>query len=77
MDSFSFNKNCYFFLFNHDFVLLYKNRFRPRVLIDVTKVDMTTTILGFNISMPIMIAPTGMQKMAHPEGTRSCLVELD
>lgn len=44
------------------------NRFRPRILIDVSKIDMTTTILGFKISMPIMIAPTAMQKMAHPEG---------
>ncbi|XP_056695041.1 glycolate oxidase-like [Spinacia oleracea] len=43
-------------------------RFRPRILIDVTNIDMTTTILGFKISMPIMIAPTAMQKMAHPEG---------
>ncbi|XXG66033.1 hypothetical protein AAC387_Pa05g3589 [Persea americana] len=42
--------------------------FRPRILIDVTKIDMTTTVLGFKISMPIMIAPTAMQKMAHPEG---------
>ncbi|RYQ81872.1 hypothetical protein Ahy_B10g100472 isoform B [Arachis hypogaea] len=42
--------------------------FRPRILIDVSKVDMTTRILGFNISMPIMIAPTGMQKLAHPQG---------
>ncbi|RID63696.1 hypothetical protein BRARA_E02680 [Brassica rapa] len=42
--------------------------FRPRILIDVTKIDMTTTILGFKISMPIMVAPTAMQKMAHPEG---------
>eukprot|EP00262_Sarcandra_glabra_P017267 TRINITY_DN5853_c0_g2_i2.p1 TRINITY_DN5853_c0_g2~~TRINITY_DN5853_c0_g2_i2.p1 ORF type:complete len:368 (+),score=65.70 TRINITY_DN5853_c0_g2_i2:168-1271(+) len=42
--------------------------FRPRILIDVSKIDMTTTILGFKISMPIMIAPTAMQKMAHPEG---------
>lgn len=42
--------------------------FRPRVLIDVSKIDMTTTVLGFKISMPIMIAPTAMQKMAHPEG---------
>lgn len=43
-------------------------RFRPRILIDVTNVDMTTTVLGFKISMPIMIAPTAMQRMAHPEG---------
>ncbi|KZV29733.1 peroxisomal (S)-2-hydroxy-acid oxidase-like [Dorcoceras hygrometricum] len=41
--------------------------FRPRILIDVTKIDLTTTVLGFKISMPIMIAPTAMQKMAHPE----------
>lgn len=43
-------------------------RFRPRILIDVSKIDLTTTVLGFKISMPIMIAPTAMQKMAHPEG---------
>ncbi|KAF9683731.1 hypothetical protein SADUNF_Sadunf04G0044800 [Salix dunnii] len=42
--------------------------FRPRILIDVSKIDMSTTVLGFKISMPIMIAPTAMQKMAHPEG---------
>ncbi|KAH9797815.1 (S)-2-hydroxy-acid oxidase GLO1 [Citrus sinensis] len=42
--------------------------FRPRILRDVSKIDMTTTVLGFNISMPIMIAPTAFQKMAHPEG---------
>ncbi|RHN42395.1 putative (S)-2-hydroxy-acid oxidase [Medicago truncatula] len=42
--------------------------FRPRILRDVSKIDLTTTVLGFNISMPIMIAPTAMQKMAHPEG---------
>lgn len=43
-------------------------RFRPRILIDVSKIDMTTTVLGFKISMPIMIAPSAMQKMAHPDG---------
>ncbi|KAI3695327.1 hypothetical protein L1987_78322 [Smallanthus sonchifolius] len=42
--------------------------FRPRVLIDVSKIDLTTTVLGFKISMPIMIAPASMQKMAHPDG---------
>ena len=43
-------------------------RFRPRILIDVSKIDMTTSVLGFKISMPIMVAPTAMQKMAHPDG---------
>ncbi|VVA95733.1 unnamed protein product [Arabis nemorensis] len=28
--------------------------FRPRILIDVSKIDMTTNVLGFKISMPIM-----------------------
>ncbi|KAK1324471.1 Peroxisomal (S)-2-hydroxy-acid oxidase GLO1 [Acorus calamus] len=42
--------------------------FRPRILIDVTKIDMTTTVLGYKISMPIMVAPTAFQKMAHPDG---------
>ncbi|XP_057417037.1 glycolate oxidase 1-like isoform X2 [Lotus japonicus] len=42
--------------------------FRPRILVDVSRIDLTTTVLGFKISMPIMIAPTAMQKMAHPEG---------
>ncbi|GMH14206.1 hypothetical protein Nepgr_016047 [Nepenthes gracilis] len=41
---------------------------RPRILIDVSHIDLSTTILGYNISAPIMIAPTGMHKLAHPEG---------
>ncbi|XP_020886611.1 peroxisomal (S)-2-hydroxy-acid oxidase GLO3 isoform X2 [Arabidopsis lyrata subsp. lyrata] len=43
-------------------------RFRPRVLVDVSKIDMSTKILGYPISAPIMIAPTGNHKLAHPEG---------
>nr|WDD38955.1 peroxisomal (S)-2-hydroxy-acid oxidase [Fagopyrum tataricum] len=42
--------------------------FRPRILIDVSHINLATTVLGFNISMPIMIAPTAMMKMAHPTG---------
>ncbi|GER24605.1 peroxisomal (S)-2-hydroxy-acid oxidase [Striga asiatica] len=42
--------------------------FRPRILVDVSKVDVSTTVLGHTISMPIMVAPTAMQKMAHSEG---------
>ncbi|KAK7277035.1 hypothetical protein RIF29_18184 [Crotalaria pallida] len=41
---------------------------RPRVLVDVSRIDMSTTVLGYNISSPIMIAPTAMHKLAHPEG---------
>ncbi|MCY4559588.1 MAG: alpha-hydroxy-acid oxidizing protein [Chloroflexi bacterium] len=31
---------------------------RPRILVDVTERDMTTTVLGEEISMPVMLAPT-------------------
>jgi 4-hydroxymandelate oxidase len=43
-------------------------RLAPRMLVDVTKRDTSTTVLGQNISMPIMIAPTAFQRMAHPDG---------
>ncbi|KAG5405756.1 hypothetical protein IGI04_011875 [Brassica rapa subsp. trilocularis] len=42
--------------------------FRPRVLVDVSKIDMSTRILGYPISAPIMIAPTGNHMLAHPQG---------
>ncbi|CAA7024641.1 unnamed protein product [Microthlaspi erraticum] len=42
--------------------------FRPRVLVDVSKIDMSTRVLGYPISAPIMIAPTGSHMRAHPEG---------
>ncbi|KAG6669045.1 hypothetical protein CIPAW_01G215600 [Carya illinoinensis] len=41
---------------------------RPRILVDVSRIGMSTTVLGYNISAPIMIAPTGLHKLAHPEG---------
>ncbi|KAH7565634.1 hypothetical protein JRO89_XS09G0237500 [Xanthoceras sorbifolium] len=42
--------------------------FRPRILIDVSRVDLSTSILGYNISMPIIVAPTAMHQLALPEG---------
>ncbi len=41
---------------------------RPRFLVDVSDVDLRTTILGQEIPFPIIIAPTALQRMAHPEG---------
>ena len=40
----------------------------PRMMIDVSKRILKTTVLGQNVSMPIGISPTAMQRMAHPEG---------
>jgi (S)-2-hydroxy-acid oxidase len=41
---------------------------RPRVLIDVSAIDMSTTLLGTRVSMPIGFAPAALQGLAHPEG---------
>jgi len=38
------------------------------MLRDVSNVNMKTTIMRNEIDFPIGIAPTGLQKMAHPEG---------
>eukprot|EP00188_Purpureofilum_apyrenoidigerum_P003356 Plantae.Rhodophyta-Purpureofilum_apyrenoidigerum.ctg34837.p1 GENE.Plantae.Rhodophyta-Purpureofilum_apyrenoidigerum.ctg34837~~Plantae.Rhodophyta-Purpureofilum_apyrenoidigerum.ctg34837.p1 ORF type:complete len:429 (+),score=73.99 Plantae.Rhodophyta-Purpureofilum_apyrenoidigerum.ctg34837:117-1289(+) len=43
-------------------------RFRPRVLVDVSNANMMTEVLGVRISFPLIVAPTAMQRMAHPEG---------
>src|SRR2546421_11249900 len=43
-------------------------RLRPRMLVDVSTCEMRTTVLGTPVSMPILIAPTGFQCLAHPEG---------
>ncbi|KAJ1863321.1 Hydroxyacid oxidase 1 [Coemansia sp. RSA 2703] len=41
---------------------------RPRVLTDVSTITTATRLLGQPISSPICIAPTAMQRMAHPDG---------
>jgi 4-hydroxymandelate oxidase len=41
---------------------------RPRVLVDVSKRDTSTTVLGTKVSMPILVAPTSFHGLVHPEG---------
>ena len=41
---------------------------RPRFLVDIQNRDLSTTVLGQKISFPVMIAPAGGHKVAHPEG---------
>lgn len=41
---------------------------RPRMLVDVSATTTATTLLGTNIAMPVLVAPTAFQRMAHPEG---------
>ena len=42
--------------------------FRPRVLCDVSSLDLSTTVLGIKVNVPVLIAPCGGHKRAHPEG---------
>jgi 4-hydroxymandelate oxidase len=42
--------------------------FRPRALVDVSTVDLTTKVLGRPIDLPVMFAPTSLHVMAHPDG---------
>lgn len=41
---------------------------RFRTLVDVTTRSPATTVLGTPVSMPVLVAPTAMQKLAHPDG---------
>ena len=43
-------------------------KLRPRILVDVSEKDMTTEVLGEEISFPVMLAPTGTHQRAHPMG---------
>ena len=43
-------------------------RLRPRVLVDISEVTTATTVLGTPVSMPLLVAPTAFQRLAHPEG---------
>jgi len=45
-----------------------KFQLRPRRLVDVSKVDMSTDILGVRYDSPIILAPVGGQQSFHPDG---------
>ncbi|KAH8422287.1 alpha-hydroxy acid oxidase [Aspergillus melleus] len=53
-----------------------KYRLRPRVLVDVSGLDISTTVFGQRIASPLGLSPTGIQAMAHPDGelatSRAC-----
>lgn len=41
---------------------------RPRMLVDVSAVSAATTVLGTEVSMPLLVAPVAFQRVAHPDG---------
>ncbi|MDQ6886828.1 MAG: alpha-hydroxy-acid oxidizing protein [Gemmatimonadota bacterium] len=58
----------------HDEITVRENRaaydriaLRPRILVDVSARDLSTTVLGSQLTAPIGIAPMAFQGMAHPD----------
>lgn len=51
---------------NHDD--LQQIKFRQRILVDVSKRDTSTTILGEPSTMPLILAPVGLLGMQHGDG---------
>ncbi|MBD7907311.1 alpha-hydroxy-acid oxidizing protein [Sporosarcina gallistercoris] len=45
-----------------------KWKIRPRVLRNVAEIDMSSTLFDQKLSMPVLFAPIGVQRIAHPEG---------
>ena len=45
-----------------------ERRLRPRVLVDVSAVSTSTTVLGTEVTMPVLIGPLAFQRMAHRDG---------
>ncbi len=45
-----------------------RHKLLPRALVDVSCVDTATTVLGTPISLPVLVAPVALEKMAHPDG---------
>jgi 4-hydroxymandelate oxidase len=41
---------------------------RPRVLVDVGSVTAATTVLGSEVTLPVLVAPTAFQRLCDPEG---------
>ena len=44
-----------------------RRRLRPRVLVDVSRVDPSTTMAGHPATLPVAIAPMAAHGLAHPE----------
>lgn len=42
--------------------------FCPRLLVDVSQRDLSTTVLGHRIDFPVMVAPSSLHALSHPDG---------
>ena len=62
---------CYYAGGAHDEITLAENRraydhiaLRPRVLVDVSRRDLSTTVLGERVALPVLVAPMAFLRMA-------------
>ena len=44
---------------------------RPRMLVDVSQTTAATSVLGTEVSFPVLVAPMAFQGLAHPDGERA------
>lgn len=47
---------------------LKKLKFRQRILVDISKRDLATNVIGEKIAMPLILAPVGSTGMQHADG---------
>ncbi|RQM07297.1 hypothetical protein DH86_00001005 [Scytalidium sp. 3C] len=53
---------------NHD---VYKQiLLRPRMFVDCTRCDLSTTLLGHKVGLPVYVSPAAQARLAHPSGER-------
>jgi 4-hydroxymandelate oxidase len=43
-------------------------KLRPRVLVDVSAIDLRTTVAGHDVAFPVLLAPTAFNRLANPDG---------
>ncbi|KAK7988943.1 polyketide synthase PKS2 [Apiospora arundinis] len=49
--------------------LVYRNiLLRPRVFVDCTACDSSTTLIGTKVGLPLFVAPAAMARLGHPDG---------
>jgi len=56
------------FSFRENHAAFHRIMLKPKVLVDVTELDLSTTVLGSKCSIPLYITSCALGKLYHPEG---------
>ena len=49
----------------------------PNVLAGVESIDMSTTLMGHKMAMPLFLSPTALQRLFHHDGERAVAAAAD